>query len=95
MTRVPTTHSRIQIPHPQLPIRLLEHGLHLEIRRREPLARGTEPGDALLEQGERGVELDVVRLEPADDLLEPGEVLGDGRHQGSTRASTRPSATRR
>ena len=70
--------SAIEIGVPEISARLLEHGLDLELGGREPLAGDAEPRHALLEQRERGVELDVVGLELADDLLQAGKLVGDG-----------------
>src|SRR5688572_7495896 len=86
--------SAIEIRQPEIAARLFQHGLDLHLRRPQPLTCRPQAGDTFLEQRERRVELDVVGLELPDDLLQAGQILGDA-HEGSTRAGTSPSATRR
>ena len=61
----------------ECPAGVLEHRLHPDLRRGQPLPGGAEPGDAFFEQRERGVEVEVVGLELPDDLLQAGELVGE------------------
>src|SRR5256884_366864 len=97
-----TAPSGVEVFDPDITRLIGEDLLHLRLGGGEALARLTQPLDPLLEQLERGVEIEVLALEPTHDLLEPLELLGEvegvagARHQASvTRASTVPSVTRR
>src|SRR2546421_10744688 len=79
-----------------------QHLLHLRLGGGEPRACLAESLDALFEQLQRFVEVELLRFEPAHDLLEAVELLREGQgiagachHALSARAATSPSVTRR
>ena len=73
---------------PDIAARLLQHGLHLQLRGSQPLAGGPEPGNSLLEQRQCGVELHVFGLELSDDLLQSRQLLGQGPGGGGHQLSS-------
>ena len=75
--------SDVEIGGAERAIRLLEHGLDLELGFGEPLAGSTQALNAFLEEDERVVELGIVGLELADDLLELRELGREGGGRGS------------
>src|SRR5438105_13659699 len=84
-----TAPSGVEVFNPDIARLIGEDLLHLRLGGGEALARLTQPLDPLLEQLERGVEIEVLALEPTHDLLEPLELLGEvegvagARHQAS------------
>src|SRR5581483_1690918 len=62
--------------------------------RAQSLAHDAEALNALFENLERLVEIQVRALETTDDFLQPVELLGKPAHVSSTRAGTSPSRTR-
>src|SRR5204862_4214733 len=78
-----------------------EHLLHLRLGGGESLARLAQPLDALFEQLQRLVEIELLRFPPAHALFEAVELLceaqrlaGTGHHASPARAATSPSVTR-
>src|SRR5688572_23340716 len=67
----------VEVIHPQVARMVGEHLFDLRLRDSESLARLAQPLDALLEELEGLVELQVLGLEPSDDLLEPLELPGE------------------
>src|SRR5919108_2685817 len=97
-----TAPSGVEVFDPDIPRLIGQHLLHLRLGGREALACLAQPLHALLEQLQRGVEVELLALEPAYDLFQPLELLGEVQgvagacHQASvTRAPTVPSVTRR
>src|SRR6185503_534694 len=68
--------SAIQLAKTQRPIRIFEHRPYTDLGRCEPLPGRAEAGDALLEQRQSAVEIQIVGLESPHDLLQPGQLVG-------------------
>src|SRR3989441_7618716 len=81
-----------------------QHLLHLRLGGGQPRASLAEPLDALFEQLQRLVQVELLPFEPPHDLLEAVELLREAQglagrggachHDSPARAATSPSVTR-
>src|ERR671923_1644586 len=72
-----TAPSGVEVFDPDIPRLIGQDLLHLRLGGREALARLAQPLHTLLEQLERGVEVQLLALEPAHNLFQPLELLGE------------------
>src|SRR5437867_2117770 len=78
----------------------LDEPLHARFHLAQLLGRRAQAGDALLEQGERPLELDLLGLELSDNLLQSTELLLEAHFDSGgcasvTRAAIAPSRSTR